>query len=199
MAIMSTGKPDPPVERLTVDDLAHMPDDGGRYELADGKLDVSPAPVFMHTRIEGRLCLHLGNHAPEEFEVHPGIGINLNADRTRHRIPDLAVVRLSDADQPYLTRPPALAVEVVSPESVFRDNHTKRREYAEFGIESYWIVNTAPEKEGIIEFRLDGGQYVEAAQVYGEDVFETESPFPVKIVPYWLTADGPWKEHIGGE
>ncbi|MBB5997950.1 Uma2 family endonuclease [Streptomonospora salina] len=194
---MSIGKPDPPAGRLTVQDLARTPDDGRRYELADGKLDVSPAPVFLHTLIEGRLCTHLGSVAPSEFAVLPGAGINLTADRTRHRVPDPAVIRLSDADHPYLTRPPALAVEVVSPESVFRDNHTKRREYAEFGIESYWIV--APEKEGIMEFRLDDDQYVETAQVYGDDVFETDFPFPLKIVPTWLTADGPWKRHIGGE
>lgn len=35
--------------RWTVDDLAHLPEDGNRYELLNGELIVSPAPVPLHT------------------------------------------------------------------------------------------------------------------------------------------------------
>ncbi|WP_116244897.1 Uma2 family endonuclease [Nocardiopsis sp. FIRDI 009] len=195
MSIRDTEAPDRP---LTVDDLARMPDDGRRYELVDGRLDVSPAPVFDHTSVDSRLTIHLGDVAPDEFTVLTGPGINFNAERTHHRIPDLAVIRADAAERPYLTKPPLLAVEILSPESVLRDSNTKRAEYAAFGIESYWIVNPHPDKVGISEMRLENGQYRDITQVYGEDVFETELPFPVRIVPHWLVADGPWKKHIGG-
>lgn len=88
---------------------------------------------------------------------------------------------------------------MVSPDSVFRDHHTKAREYAEFGIESYWIVNPSTEKPGIIELRLEHGAYREVGQVFGEDLFETELPFPVRLVPHWLIANGPWKARIAGD
>src|SRR5690606_9445159 len=158
----------------------------------------SPAPVYLHTLIESRLTFHLTAVAPDDVTVLTGPGINLNAEGTHHRIPDLAVIRTEDATRPYLTRPPLLAVEVVSPESVFRDHHTKLREYAEFGIASYWIVNPSADKPGIAEFRLDGDRYVEHAQVFGENVFATDVPFPVRIVPHWLLAEGPWRRLIGG-
>ncbi|MBB6175076.1 Uma2 family endonuclease [Nocardiopsis mwathae] len=198
---MSIGKPEPPTRPLTVDDLERMPDDGRRYELVDGRLDVSPAPVFNHTTIDTRLTAYLAFAvAPEGFTVASGPGINFNADRTHHRIPDIAVIRTEEREHPYLTRPPLLAVEIVSPESVIRDTHTKRREYAEFGIESYWIINPAPDKIGLVELRLDSGQYTEVTQVYGEEVFETDTPFPIKLVPYWLAAEGDeWRERISGE
>ncbi|PSL00968.1 Uma2 family endonuclease [Murinocardiopsis flavida] len=199
MAVMSIGKTEPQQRPLTVDDLARMPDDGRRYELIDGRLDVSPAPVRWHTRIEGRLQYHLVGLAPEGLEVLPGPGINFNADRTHHRIPDLAVAQEDNGESPYLTSPPLLAVEVVSPESVFRDHHTKKREYAEFGIESYWIISPYTDKPGIVELRLDQGSYREVGQAFGEEVFETDLPFPVKLVPRWLVENGPWKRHIGGE
>ncbi|WP_017596800.1 Uma2 family endonuclease [Nocardiopsis lucentensis] len=195
MSIRDTEAPDRP---LTVDDLVRMPDDGRRYELVDGRLDVSPAPVFDHTSVDSRLTYHLIAEAPDEFTVLTGPGINFNADRTHHRIPDLAVIRADAAERPYLTKPPLLAVEILSPESVLRDSNTKRAEYAAFGIESYWIVNPHPDKVGISEMRLENGQYRDITQVYGEDIFETELPFPVRIVPHWLVADGPWKKHIGG-
>jgi Uma2 family endonuclease len=181
-----------------VDDLARMPDDGRRYELVNGRPDVSPASIFVHTLIESRLTIHLGVVAPDDFMVLSGPGINFNAKRTHHRIPDLAVIRSGATEMPYLTRPPVLAVEVVSAESVFRDHHTKAREYAEFGIGSYWIINPSAEKPGIVELRLEDGRYREIGQTFGEDVFETDVPFPVRLVPHWLIADGDWKARIGG-
>ncbi|WP_235883796.1 Uma2 family endonuclease [Saccharopolyspora elongata] len=185
---------------MTVDDLERLPDDGRRYELVDGRLDVSPAPVSAHSLTEARLCQYLGFElAPAEFIVMQGAGINFNADRTHHRIPDVVVLNETDFEQPYLTRPPLLAIEVVSRESVLRDHHIKFREYAEFGIQAYWIVTPDDEKPGILEFRLKDGEYREVQQVIGEDVFATDFPFPVKLVPYWLLAKGPWRKRIGGE
>ncbi|MDA8371312.1 MAG: Uma2 family endonuclease [Nocardiopsaceae bacterium] len=189
-----------PTDRpLTVADLVDTPDDGRRYELVDGRLDVSAAPVGLHTRAEFRLGWHLINAAPEEiFEVHGGPGIVLNDTRTAHRVPDIAVIRTEYFELPYQTRPPVLAVEVLSPESVFRDTEQKRREYADFGIESYWIVNPSLEKPGVSVLWLQDGRYREVAQVYGKDVFATDVPFPIRLVPEWLVADGPWKANIGG-
>ena len=198
MSVMTIRYPKAPERRLTVADLERTPDDGRRYELADGRLDVSPVPMPVHTYVDSRLTWHLINSAPDEFDVLTGPGVNLNAARTRHRIPDVAVFDAEPPAEGYYSVPPVLAVEIVSPESVFRDNHTKRREYAAFGIPCYWIINPLPEKVGLIELRLDGGEYREVTQVYGEDVFATDLPFPVRIVPHWLVAQGPWKKRLGG-
>ncbi|WP_017598497.1 Uma2 family endonuclease [Nocardiopsis lucentensis] len=187
-----------PERRLTVDDLENTPDDGRRYELVDGRLDVSPAPKPIHTDVDTRLTYHLVSEAPEEFAVLTGPGVNLRPDGTHHRIPDLAVFDCERPGQGYYTVPPVLAVEIVSPESVFRDNHTKRAEYAAFGVRSYWIINPLPDKAGIVEFRLEDGQYREVTQAYGEEVFEADLPFPVRFVPHWLVASGPWRKNIGG-
>lgn len=197
MSVMSI-RPEAPERRLTVDDLENTPDDGRRYELVDGRLDVSPAPKPLHTRVSYRLGFHLGIHAPEDPEIGEGPGIILNGDPGRHRIPDLAVFDQEPPEEGYYTVPPLLAVEIISPESVLRDNHTKRYEYAAFGIPTYWIINPHPEKPGIVEFRLEDGGYQEIGQSQGEELFETDSPFPVKLVPRWLVASGPWREHIGG-
>lgn len=196
MTISTTGLDDGP---LTVDDLQETPDDGRRYELADGRLDVSPAPASLHTLVTGRLTTHLSNAAPAGLMIMDGPGINLNADRTRHRIPDIAVIRNADFEMPYTTVPPLLAVEVVSPESVLRDHHTKRHEYAAFGIPSYWLITPDTEEPSIIELRLKDGEYTEAAAAFGAEVLDTELPFPLRVVPQWLLRlDGDWREHIGG-
>jgi Uma2 family endonuclease len=188
-----------PERRLTVDDLEQTPDDGRRYELVDGRLDVSPAPEPPHTRVSCRLGFHLGTVAPDALEIGEGPGIDLNAERTHHRIPDLAVFDCELPSQGYFDVPPLLAVEIVSPESVLRDNHTKRHEYAALGLPSYWVINPLADKVGLVELRLENGQYQEITQVHGEDVFETDSPFPLRLVPHWLVAEGAWRKYIGGE
>ena len=185
--------------RLTVDDLARMPDEGGVYELVEGRLDVAPTPDLAHTRAVGRLVGHLASVAPDGFEVLLGPGVNIHGDPSHHRRPDAAVIREGDETRPYLTRPPVLAVEVLTPESTMRDTHRKRAEYAEFGIESYWIIAPSVEKTAVFEMRLDGGAYREAQEAFDTDVFATEAPFPLRLVPRWLTARGPWLARIGGE
>ncbi|GAA3759759.1 Uma2 family endonuclease [Spinactinospora alkalitolerans] len=188
-----------PADRpLTVEDLEHTPDDGRRYELVDGRLDVSSAPAQPHTRAETRLTWLLATVAPDEFEVQSGPGVTFNAKRTHHRIPDVAVKRSEPLEVPHLTRPPLLAVEVVSPESILRDHHTKKREYANFGVQAYWLITPSLDKPDIIEFRLEDGEFIEVRQAVGSDVFETDFPFPVRIVPEWLVADGDWRAGIGG-
>ncbi|MFV2196373.1 Uma2 family endonuclease [Nocardiopsis sp. LOL_012] len=195
---MTTGQTDLGPRPLTVDDLHGTPDDGRRYELVDGRLDVSPAPVFLHSRVESRLNAHLTFLAPEGFEVVSTPGINFDADRTHHRVPDLVVIGADGAEEPYLTRPPLLAVEVVSPESSFRDHYTKRQEYAKFGIPSYWIITPDQGRPHLIELRLSEGEYREVSSTSGDDLFETELPFPVRTVPLWLVAPGPWRGRVGG-
>lgn len=183
---------------MTVDDLESLPDDGRRYELVDGRLDVSPAPIFKHSDIESRLTAHLTWIAPDDYKVLTGAGYNFHGDRTHHRIPDLSVIHADAGEEPYLTRPPLLAIEVVSPSSVLRDYHTKASEYAKSGIPAYWIIN--PSMDPVItELRLNDGDYDEAQRVSGDEVFRTDFPFEVTIVARWLLADGPWRKHIGGE
>lgn len=59
MSVLTTGEPGTPERPLTVDDLGHTPDDGRRYELVDGRLDVSPAPGSIRMRVANRLSTHL--------------------------------------------------------------------------------------------------------------------------------------------
>ncbi|GAA0532048.1 hypothetical protein GCM10011581_16520 [Saccharopolyspora subtropica] len=198
MAVVNMGADEQYVP-MTVDDLERLPDDGRRYELVDGRLDVSPSPVSLHSLIEAKLCGFFNYVvAPKGYLALQGAGINFNADRTHHRIPDVVVIKAEEFVRPYLVRPPLLVIEVVSETSVFRDYHTKPREYAEFGIPAYWIVNPTMAEPRIVELRLDDGEYREVQQATGKDLFTTTFPFPVTIIPdRLLHADGLW--NLSGE
>ncbi len=187
MAVMSIAEAWPPVGRpFTVDDLDRMPEDGRRYELIDGVLTVSPAPVIAHQFVAFQLARVLDEVCPEGIYVLPGPGMMVNV-RTE-LIPDIVVVRKQDLRGPKLTGPPLLAVEVQSPSTKLFDLNQKKSVYEEFGVASYWIVVPDPARPQLTAFELRGSRYVKAAHVSGDEVFRARRPFPVEVVPARLVA-----------
>jgi len=130
-------------QTLDYSDLAHMPDDGNRYEILEGNLLVTPSQVLLHQRISKRLQRQL-----EAYFESRSIGEVFNAPvdviLTFHDVvaPDLVVV----ADPKQITKrgiegAPLLVVENFSPSTRDRDRTVKARRYAEVGIPHYWIVD----------------------------------------------------------
>jgi len=173
---------------LTVEDMENMPDDEFRYELDDGVLIVSPAPSSLHQRVVFRLAQVLDAACPPEFEVLPGVGVNI--DRYQHRVPDLAVVRADSLDTVFQERPPVLAVEVASPRTRLYDRNRKKDVYEQFGIVLYWIIDPDPVKPELTVFELRDGGYRQVAQVAGDEAFQAVQPFPVAVTPLALVRAG---------
>jgi Uma2 family endonuclease len=189
MAVMTEQGLLPRDRPLTTADLVDTPDDGQRYELDDGVLVVSPAPMANHQRVLHRLQILLDHACPEEFELLPGTGVELS--KINYRISDLMVVKTgtvptADAN---VRRPPALVIEVASPSTARYDRGRKKAVYADFGIRSYWIVVPDRHQPSITEFRLEGASYSERPTVAGSQQFVTDFPFPVRIVPADLVGE----------
>ena len=79
---------------LTVADLERTPDDGRRYELVDGVLIVSPAPLIPHQVVLHELAVLLDASLPEDLAVVPGVGVRMSD--TTELVPDLVVVHRAD-------------------------------------------------------------------------------------------------------
>lgn len=178
----------PPGDRpLTVDDLDMLADDGRRYELLDGMLLVSPAPVPRHQGMVTPLLVLLWTRAPEHLWVLPGpIGVRL-ADDTELQ-PDIVVAPRVDFGEKYLSKPPLLAVEVLSPSTRLVDLNLKKAAYERFGSPSYWVLDPDPGDPFLIVYELDDGRDREMAHVRGDDHIDVERPFPVRLRPSDLAA-----------
>jgi Uma2 family endonuclease len=182
---------------LTVDDIDQLPDDGNRYELVDGVLEVTSAPFGSHERVVHRLEVLLELYAPAGFEIPGQQGIEIELpELSRYRIPDLAVTRGGSFEEKSLTRPPLLVVEVVSASTKRRDQRAKKKEYEQFGIQSYWIIVPDFHAPAITAFELHDGAYVEVARVSDDEVFQTTRPFPFSVTPRQLTTADDWKPSL---
>jgi len=56
-------------------------------------------------------------------------------------IPDVCVLRLGAPAEDILTRPPLIAIEIMSPEDTMRRAVKKAAEYLQFGIEHVWVID----------------------------------------------------------
>lgn len=165
---------------LTYEDLATMPDDGHRYELIDGVLIVSPAPLTRHQRAVGNLYLLLRAETPAEYEVFLApTDVVLARDTVLQ--PDLIVARRTDLTERNLPAAPVLAVEVASPSTMLIDLNLKKARLEAAGCAHYWVVD--PASATIRAWDLLDGVYVSVGTASGEEQLQITQPWSMTIVP----------------
>ncbi|WP_210418200.1 Uma2 family endonuclease [Ruania zhangjianzhongii] len=172
----------------TVDDLDRLPDDGLQYELLDGLLLVTPAPVPVHQRVIGNLYLLLRAACPPGYEVFLA-PLDWRPDLRTSLQPDLLVVRNEDVGPANVTAPLVLAVEVLSPSTRRKDLVLKRSKYEECGVSHYWIID--PVEPSLLALDLDDDRYVTSIEVRGTDRADLDRPFPITVVPGDLVRPAP--------
>ncbi len=156
--------------RFNYSDYLQLPEDK-RYEILDGEICVVPAPSIKHQRISRRLLLALTHHVlPNglgEF-FHAPCDVILS-DETIVQ-PDLFLVRRERAGiigESSVCGAPDLVIEILSPGSRSRDLEIKRKIYAAFGIQEYWIVD--PEAASVEVLVWEETGYVSAGVYAAED------------------------------
>jgi Uma2 family endonuclease len=165
----------------TVEDLDLLPDDGLQYELLDGVLLVSPAPVMVHQRAVLRLALLLNAACPPlgmEVFIAP---LDWQPDIRTSLQPDVLVARDEDVEAKNIRKPLMLAVEVLSPSTRRKDQVLKRSKYEDVGIASFWVLD--PDEPSIVVHDLIDGRYVETGRAVGATELQVQRPFPLVIVP----------------
>ncbi len=169
---------------LTRRDLEALPwDDGRRWELIDGTLVVSPAPLHGHQVVVGNLHLLLRAACPPDLQVVLA-PFAVGLDEATEIQPDLLVAPRSQFTEKELPGAPLLAVEVLSPSTRRVDLLLKRDRLQEAGCRSYWLVD--PDALTVLVLELQGGVYVEVAS--GTEPVEVVLPFPVRVDPADLLA-----------
>ena len=139
MSMTQSSKP------FTYDDYIGMPDDGKRYEIIDGELTMTPAPIPRHQEIllavSARLLQFVDKNSLGEIYIAP---IDLALSLVDVVQPDILFVaknRIHIVAKKNIVGIPNLIVEILSPSSRRRDREQKLDLYQRYGLPEYWIVD----------------------------------------------------------
>ncbi|HET6286015.1 MAG TPA: Uma2 family endonuclease [Amycolatopsis sp.] len=152
-----------PHRLLALDDWAALPEDPAhRAEVVEGVLVVSPRPLFFHQRAVNRLTYWLDEQTSSEYSAMGETEMVVATVPLTVRVPDVLVTSALVADENparvSAEEDVRLVIEVLSEGTVRTDRVTKFSEYAEVGIEHYWIVDLE-DPASMTTYRLIDGEY----------------------------------------
>jgi len=162
--------------RITPEELLNLPDQD-RYELVDGQL-VEVNVSVLSSLVAGELSTHLASFCRQN-----GLGwvwpadtfCKFSRDPNQVRRPDGLFIRrerLTAAllEASFITIPPDLVAEVISPNDLAYEVDEKVKEYLDAGVRLVWVIN--PELHIVRIHRLDGtlAGLSENDELSGEDV-----------------------------
>ncbi len=181
---------------MTLDEFREAEvEEGYRYELAGGVLEVSEVPGDDHGQIVWNLLAALRDFQRER----PGL-ISRCGGGSEFRLwipamnsgrnPDVAVALRGTPKDHRGRRPPTLVAEVVSEgaEAHRRDHEIKRREYLVFGIQEYWIIE--PEARRVTVLTRRGDTWGERVFTDGQAAEGLALPgFAVPVSDLWINVE----------
>jgi Uma2 family endonuclease len=130
------------LRRYTLEDLDRFPDDGNRYELLDGVLFVTPAPLPAHEVIRQRLILAIGNHIRPWPDLWLAPRSEVVLPPSNKLEPDLQVYRAAMVPRRWTEVSDRwLAVEVASRSTRVYDREHKLQAYLDLGVREVWLVD----------------------------------------------------------
>jgi Uma2 family endonuclease len=174
--------PGPKQGDWTYDQFAALPDDGKRYEIANGVLLFVPSPTGPYQDTIGEVFFHLRSHVKLA-----GLGLVIQAPFVVELSsmdvfqPDIFVVmnaHLDRVQEKKIVGAPDLVVEVSVSGTAAFDRLTKYDTYEYTGVLEYWIVNL--DRRTVEIFVLEGDEY------HSLGVFHGEQKVPSRLIS-WLS------------
>jgi Uma2 family endonuclease len=119
------------------------------FEYLDGVLRQKAMPTRKHGKMEFRLLTLIEQSG---FDATPEQTVKLS--ERRYLVPDIAVQRVGEIEDPYPTKPVFLCIEILSPDDRLADTVVKCEEYQAWGVPFCWIVD--PEEKKCWEYHAGG-------------------------------------------
>ena len=108
-------------------------------EYIDGVLEERNVGKRKHSQVQGRLTAWLLSEAQKKgYDVL--VEQRVQISQTRVRIPDVCLVSSADSDE-VVRNPPALWVEVLSPEDRWKRIEKKLADVLHFGVATIWVID----------------------------------------------------------
>jgi Uma2 family endonuclease len=119
------------------------------FEYLDGVLRQKAMPTRKHGKMEFRLSTLIEQSG---FDATPEQTVKLS--ERRYLVPDIAVQRVGEIEDPYPSKPVFLCIEILSPDDRLANTVAKCEEYHTWGVPFCWIVD--PEEKQCWEYHAGG-------------------------------------------
>lgn len=144
---------------VTYEIYAGLPEEAGRFEVIDGKLELMSGPTVTHQTVLRRLSLIMENTCVSEYEIYFA-PLDVIFDNTNVLQPDLLMIhrsRLAIVAERGIEGAPDLVAEVLSPGSHRKDKKLKKAVYERFEVPEYWLIDGSSQM--LEQYELTGGKY----------------------------------------
>ena len=174
--------PGPTQGDWTYNEYITLPDDGKRYEIANGVLLLTPSSPGSHQDTIGQVFFHLRSHvklAGLGLVIQAPFIVELSAKDVFQ--PDIFVVmnaHLDRVQEKKVVGAPDLVVEVSTSGTAAFDRLTRYDTYEYTGVQEYWILKL--ERRTVEIFVLEGDEY------HSLGVFHGEQKVPSRLIS-WLS------------
>jgi len=178
-------------QQVTYEIYADMPNDGKRYEVIDGVLELmSPSPTAGHQSIALELCIEVSQTCKSDYLIYVA-PLDVILSDTNVVQPDALMIHRSRqhiVTSRGIEGPPDLVAEVLSPGSRKRDRLKKMAVYEKHGVPEYWIVD--PEARTLEQYRLNDLERYEPTGLFeGDDLVASDKLPCVSFAVSRLFAD----------
>ena len=94
-----------------------------------------------HSAVQAFFVKWFAAHEEEYgLEAYPEIRINVSPQQVR--VADIAVLRINEAYEAVLTRPPLVVIEILSPEDRVNRYEQRLQDYRKMGVAHVWVIDS---------------------------------------------------------
>ena len=147
-----------PPQPQTPEELYEALDEDTRAELIDGEIITMPPATILHGQtqlaIAQLLDVFVQSHALGRVFIDAGMHLG-----EQRYVPDVAFVASAHAErvqETHIAGAADLVVEVLSPSTAGRDWGSKMRDYEQYGVPEYWLLNPVVEQINVYILDADG-------------------------------------------
>lgn len=142
------------IPRYTYDDYVQWE---GKWELIEGiPYAMIPSPVFKHQEVSKHIIIHLSGLLKDCGKCRALLPLDWKIDDDTVLQPDISVACGEVGDR-YITNPPVMIFEILSPSTAFKDKNIKYKIYESQGVK-YYIMADIDAKVAEV-FELINGSY----------------------------------------
>ncbi len=146
---------------LTYWEYTLLPDDGNRYEILEGELQMTPSPKTKHQVVSRNLLVEIFLFLKKN-KIGKVFGAPYDVILSQDNVVEPDIIFISNDNLEIITEDnvqgsPDLLIEILSPSSQDNDRNKKKVIYETYGVKEYWIVD--PDLEVVDIYILKDGKF----------------------------------------